>query len=68
MINDFDLNCYSEELFTVTEQEHDQVMEMVNDEAECLSLYASRFYVGADGQVHEAPEPPSIGRIGGFEL
>ena len=64
--NKFDSNVYSEESFPVTENEYDEAMkEMAEDEGYYTD---SRFYFDEDGKVHEVAEPPSIGRIGGFEL
>lgn len=66
MISEFDLNCYLEELFTVTESEYDEAMKaMAEDEGDYSD---SRFYLGKDGEVREVQPPPSIGRIGGIEL
>ena len=79
MLNQFDLNCYSEELFTVSEAEHDEVMAMLAEENEAMSGYgewsaaleqpaASENFEVVNGRLRHKPEPRSIGRIGGFEL
>ena len=58
--NTFLETVYSEELFTVSEQEHDEVMAMIAAESEN--------FVVVNGKVLHKPEPPSRGRIGGIEL
>jgi hypothetical protein len=77
MLNHFESNVYSEELFTVTESEHDEVMQMIAAESEGFAGYGewsaamdaeSENFVVRDGKVYHKPEPPSLGRIGGFEL
>ncbi|HJQ26400.1 MAG TPA: hypothetical protein VKA60_20975 [Blastocatellia bacterium] len=60
MINQFLSERYSEELFTVSEQEHDEVMAMIAAESENFVL--------RDGRVYHKPEPRSLGRIGGIEI
>jgi len=76
MVNQFLSERYSEELFTVSEQEHDEVLAMIAAESDGLTgndewsaaLESENFVVTADGKVKHKPEPPSRGRIGGFEL
>jgi hypothetical protein len=78
MINEFESNIYSEELFSVTESEHDEVMQLRAEENDGWQGYAefsatlespaSENFVVRDGKVYHKPEPRSIGRIGGVEL
>jgi hypothetical protein len=72
---------YSEELYSMTEQEYDEVMiaPAVTDdswqgygewskEVEA-SLAPSTLYIDPkDGKVKQVPEPPSRGRIDGIEI
>jgi hypothetical protein len=72
---------YSEELYSITEQEYDEVMNApaVTDdswqgygdwsrEVE-TSLAPSTLYIDPkDGKVKQIPEPPSRGRIDGIEI
>jgi hypothetical protein len=67
MIDQFLSERYSEDLFTVSEQEHDEVMAMIATEDSTNELESENFVV-RDGKVYHKPEPPSCGRIGGFEL
>jgi len=39
MLNHFESNVYSEELFTVTESEHDEVMQMIAAESDGFAGY-----------------------------
>jgi hypothetical protein len=71
----FDSEIYSEELFTVSEQEHDEVRGLMAEDAEGWPGYGewsaeleSENFVVRDGKVEHKPQPPSQGRIGGFEL
>jgi hypothetical protein len=79
MINTFDSKIHSEELFTVSEQEFDEVMAMLAAESEGFAGYgewsaqvdqpaASENFTVRKGKVYHRPEPPSQGRIGGIEL
>jgi hypothetical protein len=75
MISNFESNVYSEELFTVSEQELDEVMQMVAAESESFAGYGewsaeleSENFTVRNGKVYHKPEPPSLGRIGGYEL
>ena len=75
MISNFESNVYSEELFTVTESEHDEVMQMMAEEAEAMQGYGewsaeleSENFIVRNGKVEHKPQPPSKGRIGGIEL
>ena len=77
-ISTFDTHVYSEELFPVSESEHDEVMRLMAEEAEGFAGYgewsaalespASENFVVVGGALRHNPEPRSIGRIGGFEL
>jgi hypothetical protein len=72
----FDSERYSEELFTVTESEHDEVMQLMADEdfdgyaewSAALESPASENFVVVNGRLQHKPEPPSRLRLGGFEL
>ena len=71
----FDAEIYSEDLQPVTEQEHDEVMQMIAAESEGFAGYGewsatleSENFIVRDGKVYHKPEPPSQGRIGGYEL
>jgi hypothetical protein len=71
----FDAEIYSEDLQPVTEQEFDEVMQMIAAESEGFAGYGewsaaleSENFVVRNGKVYHKPEPPSLGRIGGFEL
>ena len=73
----FDTEIHSEELQPVTEQEFDEVMAMIaaeNDGWQGYGEWAAETDASAenftvrDGKVFHKPEPPSIGRIGGYEL
>ena len=71
--NKFDAEIYSEELQPVTEQEHDEVMQMMAADdfsgyGEWSSELESENFVVRDGKVYHKPEPKSQGRIGGIEL
>jgi len=73
--NKFDAEIYSEDLQPVTEQEHDEVMQMIAAESEGFAGYGewsatleSENFIVRDGKVYHKPEPPSQGRIGGYEL
>ena len=79
MINTFETSVYSEELFTVTEAEHDEVMAIIAAESGGFAGYGewsasldnnaeSENFVVRDGKVYHKPEPPSIGRVNGYEL
>ena len=75
IINTFESNVYSEELFTVTEQEHDEVMAMLASESEGFAGYGewsaaleSENFTVRNGKVYHKLQPPSQGRIGGYEL
>ena len=74
----FDAEIYSEELFTVSEAEHDEVMAMIAAESEgwqgygewsaALETPASENFVVVNGKLQHKPEPKSLGRLNGFEL
>ncbi|MFL6276702.1 MAG: hypothetical protein ACJ74G_16055 [Blastocatellia bacterium] len=75
MISNFESNVYSEELFAVTESEHDEVMQMIAEESEAMSGYGewsaaleSENFIVRNGKVYHKAQPPSQGRIGGIEL
>lgn len=79
MINQFLSERYSEELFLVSESEHDEVMRLMAEESEGFIGYAewsaaleqpaaSENFVVVGSTLRHKPEPRSIGRIGGFEL
>ena len=79
MIDNFQTTVYSEELFTVSEAEHDEVLAMIAAESEGFEGYGEwsaqleqrpsiENYEVRDGRVYHKPEPRSLGRIGGFEL
>ena len=71
--NKFDSERYSEELFGITEEEHDEVMRLMaaDDFAgypEWSSRLESENFVVRNGRVYHKPEPKSQGRMGGIEL
>jgi hypothetical protein len=79
MLNQFLSTVYSEELFTVSEAEHDEVMAMIAAESEDFQGYAewsaaleqpaaSENFEVVNGKPRHKPEPKSLGRIRGFEL
>jgi hypothetical protein len=77
MINPYESSVYSEELFPVSENEHDEVLAMIAAESDGFAGYGewsaamdaeSENFVVENGKVRHKPEPPSIGRIGGYEL
>jgi hypothetical protein len=71
---------YSEELYSITEQEYDEVMAApaVDDdwqgysewskEVEASLAFSTLYIDPKDGKVKQIPEPPSRGRIGGIEI
>ena len=71
----FDAEIYSEELQPVTEQEFDEVQAMIAAESEGFAGYGdwsaeleSENFIVRNGKLEHKPQPPSMGRIGGFEL
>ena len=69
----FDAERYSEELFSVTETEHDEVMRLMAADdfsgyGEWSSQLESENFVVRNGRVYHKPEPKSQGRMGGIEL
>ena len=79
MIDQFLSERYSEELFTVSETEHDEVLAMIAAESEGFEGYGewsaalddsaeSANFVVVNGTLRHKPEPPSRLRRGGFEL
>ena len=83
-ISNFDSTVYSEEIYSVSEQEFDEVMQMIDDERDEFAGYAEwsasleaspvivaeseNFIAYSDGRVTHKPEPKSNGRIGGIEI
>jgi hypothetical protein len=68
----------SEELFAVSEQEHDEVMQLTATEQDDFTGYRewsgalddsaeSENFVIVNGQLRHKPEPPSR-KVGGFEV
>lgn len=78
MLSPFDRNRYSEELFTVGEAEHDEVMKSMAEDGDGWQGYSdwsatidateSENFIVREGKVYHKPEPRSMGRIGGIEL
>ena len=72
----FDAEIYSEEFQPVTEQEFDEVMMLIAEEWDGYGEWSAAIdrqpsienFVIINGEVRHKPEPPSLGRIGGFEL
>ena len=75
----FDAEIYSEEMQPVTEQEFDEVQAMIAAESDGWQGYgewsaqvdqpaASENFTMRNGKLYHKPEPPSQGRIGGYEL
>ena len=74
MINLYESNVYSEELFTVSEAEHDEVMQMIAAESDGWQGYGewsaeleSENFVIVNDQLQHKPQPPS-NRCMGIEL
>lgn len=81
-ISNFESNVYSEEIFSVSESDYDEVMMMMAEEAEEFEGYSEwslsldspvvneseNFIATADGKVHHKPEPKSNGRYQGIEI
>jgi hypothetical protein len=79
-IQSFESNVYSEELFSVSETEYDEVMQMIGEESAEFAGYSEwseslevineseNFIAYSDGRVEHRPEPKSNGRIGGIEI
>ena len=69
----FDSEIYSEDLQPVSESEHDEVMQMIAAEdwqgyGDWSAELESENFVIVSGQLQHKPQPPSQGRIGGYEL
>jgi hypothetical protein len=74
----FDSEIYSEELYSVSEEDFDEVMNSapVDDEWTGYAEWSEQveqtdvdnLTVSADGKVIHKAEPKSLGRIGGIEL
>ena len=71
----FDSQIHSEELFQVSESEHDEVMQMIAAESDGFAGYSewsveleSENFIVRNGKIEHKPQPPSQGRIGGIEL
>jgi hypothetical protein len=76
-ISNFESNVYSEELYSVTESEYDELMSdgwqgcsEWSQELEQVRVIAEseNFIAYSDGTVRHRPEPKSNGRLGGIEL
>jgi hypothetical protein len=81
-ISNFESNVYSEEIFSVSESDYNEVMSLMAAESANFEGYAEwsaslesavvneseNFIATADGKVHHKPEPKSNGRIGGIEI
>jgi hypothetical protein len=79
-ISQFESNVYSEETFTVSESEYDEVMQLIGEESASFAGYSEwseslevineseNFIAYSDGSVAHRPEPKSNGRIGGIEI
>jgi len=74
-LSPFDSRIQCEEASLVTEQEHDEVMQMIAAESEGFEGYGewsaeleSENFIVRNGKVEHKPQPPSQGRIGGYEL
>jgi hypothetical protein len=75
----FDSEIYSEELYSVSEADYDEVMAAPavdndwegygewSDSLQAQMAESENLYV-EDGKVFHKPEPKSLGRIGGVEL
>ena len=68
---------YSEELYSITEQEYDEVMSTpavdddwagYSDWSEQVERDSAPSTLYKDGKVKQIPEPPSRGRIDGIEI
>jgi hypothetical protein len=72
---------YSEELYSITEQEYDEVMSAPavtddswqgysdwSEQVERESAPSTLYIDPKDGKVKQIPEPPSRGRIDGIEI
>ena len=83
-IQNFDTNVYSEETYSVSEQEFDEVMQMMADKQSGFEGYgewsreleassaivaeSENFIAYSDGRVNHKPEPKSNGRYQGIEI
>ena len=74
-LSPFDSRIQCEDLAPVTEQEFDEVMQMIAAESEGFAGYGewsaeleSENFIVRNGKVEHKPQPPSQGRIGGYEL
>ncbi|MFP5265577.1 MAG: hypothetical protein ACLGJB_27120 [Blastocatellia bacterium] len=81
-LNNFLSNVYSEETYSVSESEYDEVMTLMAEDAAEFEGYAEwsaslesavvseseNFIATADGKVHHKPEPKSNGRYQGIEI
>ena len=73
IIDTFDSKIHSEELFTVSESEHDEVMRLMAADdfagyGEWSAELESENFIVRNGKIEHKPQPPSQGRIGGIEL
>jgi hypothetical protein len=77
--NTFDSKIHPEELFAVSESEHDEVMRLMAEESDGFTGYgdwsgdleqpaASENFEVVNGRLRHRPEPRSIGRMNGYEL
>lgn len=77
-ISTFDLNVYSEELYSISESEYDEVMRFAaednfsgySDWADSLPFsegYVENFVI-IDGKVYHKPQPPERQRIKGIDI
>ena len=70
----FDAEIYSEELQPVSEAEYDEVMQAIAEESDWQGYEAfsqeleSENFIVRNGKLYHKPEPPSQGRIGGYEI
>ncbi|MFP5260896.1 MAG: hypothetical protein ACLGJB_03195 [Blastocatellia bacterium] len=81
-ISNFESNVYSEEIFSVSESEYDEVMTLMAEEGADFEGYgewsaslesavvneSENFIATADGKVYHKPEPKSKGRYQGIEI
>lgn len=73
-IDKFSANVYSEESFSFTESEYDEVMTaMASDDFAGYGEWSAQvesenFYVDPSGKVQHKGQPRSLGRLEGIEL
>ena len=75
IVSPFDSRIQCEEFSPVSESEFDEVQAMIAAESEGFAGYGdwsaeleSENFIVRNGKLYHKPEPPSQGRMGGYEL